>query len=395
MKLTYIYFFTSLLLSSTMNAGCCGDPFYITQSMMPDTLAEGVYCLAESVEGNISIFNTHNVILDLSGRSISAGSPNIHIAGCSNIIIRNGTIKNANLGININVSTNISLENLDFVGSDTGVSITSSSLLRINNCSFKDHTSQAMVIQNSFLGEITNILCEKNNGMTGIWLTEGNSNITFRDVKIVKNNPTIFSFSSGFRVENSHDCDFINCSVNDNEAIADFGYAGFFFNACFNINLYNCIASFNTVNSGVAAGFISNSDQITFDSCKVQTNIGLNAVGLWILGSKNPVIKNCIISNNTAANQSTGISYAGNTGIVRNNIITNNIGTGNSFGIKNDSSTLNSIWSNQAQGHANNLSGTMPKVTYDATNGNFLIYGTLTPTTPTPYDNIDVQIIKN
>lgn len=390
----YSYFFSLVLLTvvSTMaQAGCCGDPFYIQQTNMPYTIfKEGTYCLAESVTGKIIINNVTNVVLDLSGKAIAKADPNIEITASANITVRNGTVKNAlSAGMTINNSTNITLENLDFVTSDTGVSILSSDKINIDKCTFSSHFSQAILVQDSSLVNVTNTLCDKNSGAAIIWGINSN-NIDFKNVKITKSTSS-FSISSGFYMDSCNDCNYVNCSANNNEIAADFLYASFFVTSCFNIKFHNCIANFNTnTSTGYLMGFLSVSDEAFFDSCIASTNSGNYIRGFALSDGKNQTIVNCNVSNNVANNDCVGILYFGLSGTIRNNIVSSNNGNP-STGILSIISPSGSIWGNQARGHTTNFDGIMPKVTYDSMSGTFLMYGTTTPITPTPYDNIDVQ----
>lgn len=395
MKLYYSYYFLGLLITMPviMDANnCCGEPFYIKQSNMPYTISQqGCYCLAESVSGKIIINNVTNVILDLSGKSVGKADPNIEITASENVTVRNGTVKNAiSTGMTINNSTNITLENLDFINSDTGVSIVASNEISIDGCIFNSHFSQAILIQDSSLINVTNTLCDKNSGAAIIWGINSN-NIDFKNVKITKSSSSIFEISSGFYMDSCNDCNYVNCSVNNNEISAGFLYAAFFVSGCFNIKFYNCFANFNTnTGTGYVIGFLADSDEVLFDSCTANTNIGNYAKGFIVENGKNQTIVNCNVSNNVANNDCVGITYQGLSGTIRNNNVSSNNGNP-STGILSVINPSGSIWGNQARGHTTNFDGIMPKVTYDSMSGTFLLYGTTTPTIPTPYDNIDVQ----
>jgi hypothetical protein len=375
---------------------CCTQPTYITQADMPYTIQQaGTYCLREPVRGNVVINNLSNVVLDLSGKSISAGNPNIYINGCSNVTVCNGTVEYpSNVGINIYKSNNVVLKNLDFLSGGTGTLVKASRNVHINNCTFRGCWIHAIHMELCTGGSITDSLCERNNTPVVMVLSKDN-NIICRNLKIVETNAADPS-CRGILVTYSNNCDFISCSVNNSTIIADTMYAAYFFDSSLNIKVCNCDANSNYNSSyngnSYMVGFSSTSNQVLFDSCVANYNEGHFVAGIWLVGNNNYTITSCTICANNATNTCAGIALWESSGIVRNNNIFNNRGTINSTGISNNQgATRNAIWSNKVQGHANNFVGAMPKVTYDLNTGNFFIYGTTTPTTPTPYDNISIQ----
>jgi hypothetical protein len=364
---------------------------------MPYTITnEGMYCLAESVVGTITI-DADKVALDLSGRSIGQADIAINVLGHSDITIRNGMIESVtDKGIAIDNSANIMLQDLIFSRNDVGTFITTSSCIIIDHCIFTEHTAPALLLQNTTIGHITDVVFQQNYGSAVMQLCKSN-NVTCKNIEIVENTNTDTAVNTGGIIaESMGNSSFIDCKVNNNTTASLSVYGAFLFDSCCNMYVHNCTANSNE-STVMCAGFMvmGNTKNVIIDSCianynnSEQLTNGLT-IGFFLFGGEHHAIIHCTARDNQARGQCVGIGTSLAIDCrIQNNEVIDNKGDQSSIGIV--STLINMVWSNSAKGHQPNLYGIMPKVTYDMVNGCFKIYDTNTPTTPTSYDNISIE----
>lgn len=379
----------------------CGDAYIIQQSNMPYTITqEGYYCLAESVIGQITI-DASKVTLNLSGRSVSLGdTPLVINNNRSEIVMRDGIITGT--GIIINNAIDVTLQNIDFIGSTTAnsaITANNSTWITVDACTFRNYTATVVTMNNCESSTVRKSLFTDN--ITDVIVAlNSTTNMECSDLKITDNGiKNAQQYAAGILFVNSSYGTVSNCTIASNITANAVFYGAVFFSACSHMKVQNCTVS-NNATPGLCAGFLAMDDSthILFDGCLVNhlRSIGQPgilstvAIGFFLQGTYYS-ISNCVVRDTEGSSDAGGI-FAGNTTncIFRNNTFVNNVGGVNSYGIYTGSGVGSLIWSNVAQGHIQNFTGSMPIVSYDSATGIFNIYGTSTPTTPTPYDNIDI-----
>lgn len=278
------------ILDNLRKDECCPCDFFITQADIPIIIREpGVYCLTESVTLSediaITISAVNDVVLDMWDHVIDGKGGAINgisvIEDCSNIEIKDGTVKNLYSDcIFIENANCVKIENIKTAfSSDNGINIVSTSTLQVKNCQSLNNPGHGFQI------DCCNNLIVKNcvsssNGDHGIFMFEVD-NSCFINVKAQSNGV------DGFRINSSSNNIFISCIAQDNFNM------GFEIISCDNSILKMCTTERNVNDGFIISGNIAKRNY-EFIGCSAIDNSG---TGFDII-LDNCTMRECIANNN-------------------------------------------------------------------------------------------------
>ncbi len=285
---------------NTISSPCAATPI-----TAPTIISEpGYYCLANDIVGTVTITAT-NATFDLNNHTISApGTSAIILNGAVNVIVDNGKIDNAAIGVDINLSTTNIISNLVITDcSSRAIEFDTSSDSNIVEDIIIDSCPSvgilAFGIANS---QFTNILIRNTNTPV---LMSGPSNI-FENIQIID-----CTGSSAFLALSAINNKFINCSIINFE-----GFRGFDMNARGSI-LENCsvqnIFTLNGVNNVI--GIAARGDTMTIkNSSVVDVQSIIGSIGFQV-DQPNTTLENCFVQtcSSTSAFSDNSCFSAGNT----------------------------------------------------------------------------------
>lgn len=376
----------------------CGMPMAITQAMIPFTITEpGLYCVAENLDGTgfaqtIRI-ESDNVVLDLNQHQVLnlVGSSINPALGVSNIVIKNGAIRNAAIGISVQANNviiedvlfyqtglddillnglvedtpiqNISIINCQFFNGFIGIELGSNPVndVIIQECKLFQKSSQGifvptgthnnLVIQNTVFDQITgnNIQitptlltglvvqnCVFNDGGSNGMLCGNVENITIKNCILDRLGGSAINFAVGTTNILIEDCNIEECSFGINIVGLTCNILNSVINQAVNdgisvtgsnVSIRNC----DIMNHG-ASGITIDGNEVTIQSCDIRNNT-LNGI---IVSSQFVTIDNCDI----LTNGSNGVSLLSTTSSVIVNDCNINENTGNGIVSDGTSNTL-------------------------------------------------------
>jgi hypothetical protein len=189
----------------------------------------GSYRFANDIVGTITIAAS-NVTLDLEGRILTGVGLGITVTGQSDIVIKNGQIRNAaDRAIVVNQCTNVFIQNLDLTANATALYALTTTCLSVSDCTFRQntaHTLTAIDVNNSIF-EKSIMKYNTTDSVNGNMITlMGCSNIQFDTIHSTTN---VINYSGDLGVSITNRSIMLiqdtlnliinNCSFNDNFAL--------------------------------------------------------------------------------------------------------------------------------------------------------------------------------
>ena len=287
------------IIEKIEETACCQCDFFITQSttgirnhLVNDPITEpGVYCLTESVTGNI-IIQTDNVTINFNGYTLTAASPGVVSDGNNHVQINGGTITGAYpAAIDIQHGFDVSVTNMTFTNNTKSIYFDNIIDFTIQQCIFTQNSDTAIDLNNSSNGKINNCqLHDNENLQDALTLISTDSCQQLRcDTIIITNNnaPTLM----GINAFNTHESSFSNIDVTSNTVTSNtigtaiIALKGMRLENCDNNTLTTC-----NINKNNAVGVVF-ADYYLF--------IGIEVTASVYGGSKNNTITNCQIHENS------------------------------------------------------------------------------------------------
>jgi ribosomal silencing factor RsfS len=315
-----------------------------------------------SGSGDVVRINVSNVTLNLSGNSVTDGTCGILIKpGLSNIVIRNGTIKNNNIGISIGQNcTNITIKDLNITNcSQRGIEVLGTvgnivntlllSNITIENCSNGPLADDIVHIDYTQDLAIKDLFINK----SGVNTRDIKAFNIFNSTKAIIENVSIIGNRGqtfeGFHIEDSTDI-FLNVSnvrvnqaINALKGILYTGGAETVSNIC-----RACVVADNKSTNGPLSGYEvqASVERIFFEFCLASNNLTTGAVSTaHCYGFNFDQCLNCSVikcnalynratgngTSNIAAGFNIGTSASGTTGVKNCEFIENQAHRNNGF----------------------------------------------------------------
>lgn len=262
-------------------------------------LYSGAYCLADDINGVVTIvddnvllcLNSYRIYGGATGVIVNSGVKNVIIkggnigptsgngilvnTGCSNVGMYDLDINNCLVGISLlSTVTSINIVNCDVAGCTTGLKVSSCSGLLLQNSSFHYNTVDGILLEDS--DSATIIQCDMSANTTGITLSSS-SGIVVESCNACTNS------QAGFSLINSSDNYFRSCNAIRTTGNADtYGFVS----VAGRGNIFvECNAKNSTTSSALAAervaGFMFNIDEYEsmLANCKCDgTTVGLGGL---------------------------------------------------------------------------------------------------------------------
>lgn len=267
----------------------------------------GYYCLANDIIGTVTITAT-NATFDLNNHTINApGTTAIFLSGAANVIVDNGKIDNAAIGVELSLTETINVSNLLITDCSAAAIqfdgqlgfIYSGNIFQdiiIDTCPQFGIIATLNVVSDSLFNKIT----IKNTGAAIAFQLQSS---IFENAKIINcgNNTNI----TGLFISGGSNNQLINCSVINQQG------DGFFIGSDQTI-IKNCTVQ-NIFNSANAVGFnssgIPNNQYSNCSAINIQSQLGSTG-----FSTQNSTLENCLVqtcSSITNFNQNVGFTING------------------------------------------------------------------------------------
>ncbi len=303
----------------------------------PTTISQpGSYCLTQDIMGTVTIA-ADRVFLNLNEKTISGGTNGIEVSNQEDVFIRNGIIKNMKTdGILIDTCTNVTISDIEFIASAAGITVLTTTCVRIEHCTFREHTSDTICLDNTNNGQIIGNKAINNTGV-GIVLNSSVENMIAQNTCNNNNNGIFLSSSSNNTLlENI-------CNNNGNDGINLFSSSN------------NNTLSKNTCNDNGLSGIdLSSSDNNTLSENACNNN---STDGIRLASSDDNIISKNMCNKNT----DDGINIS-NAASLSNTVVFNSTNENSDTGIKNNG-TSTSAFNNSSVDNATANYGGAPGIT--------------------------------
>ena len=320
------------IIEKIEETACCQCDFFITQSttgirnhLVNDPITEpGVYCLTESVTGNI-IIQTDNVTINFNGYTLTAASPGVVSDGNNHVQINGGTITGANpAAIDIQHGFDVSVTNMTFINntksiyfdniidftiqqciftqnSDTAIDLNASSNGKINNCQLRDNENLQDTLTLISTDSCQQLRCDtiiitNNNAPTLMGINAFNTHeSSFSNIAVTSNTATIAL--QGIRLENSDNNTLTTCNINKNSAVAN--NATLFIGIEITASVYGGSKSNTITNCQIHENSITSQNPANNPAfCGISIASALNGPTINEYACSNCTIQHCSIQNN-------------------------------------------------------------------------------------------------
>ena len=270
----------------------------------------GSYCLTQDIMGTVTIA-ADQVLLDLNEKIMSGGTNGIEVSNQKDVFIRNGIIKNMDTnGILIDTCNNVMISDIEFIASATGIAVLATTCVRIEHCTFREHTSEAICLDNTNNGQVIDNKVINNTG-DGIILRNSSVKNKIAQNTCNGNGTLLLSLFSGIRLFSSSNNILSENICNNNTGDIGFG-----------IRLdssSNNTLSKNTCNNNIGGSggfgillFSSSNNVLSKNTCN--NNIGSGSNGIFLFSSSdNNTLSENICNNNDFSGISLGSSPSNNT----------------------------------------------------------------------------------
>lgn len=366
---------------------CEKSIIFIDQTFMnaapPQITQEGVYCLVESVVGDL-VIDADNVTINMNNFAISNGTNLISSTGHTDITINGfGALRNATAnGVLFTTCTGIKVSDINFENCETALECSAVNMFKVDHCSVVGSTTQGMRFITSTNGKVT--CCQlHDNSLTNCITCDTAENILFSDIKVENNTCNI-----GYQNISVANVAYANASFNNNNTINGQTLHGWRFNQSQDSKCQNCYACRNGLMSIVGPSFMFLSDtsnKIIFDACNACNN-NINNAAISINDSTNCCVLNCLSKENLL--NGIQVLNSANSYVHKNTAVAN---ASNGFfwdGINN-----NSFLSNYANANGTNYAGVPSIIRFDTSVGEFRDpLNACVAVSPSDWNNIAIEV---